>query len=146
MSRRAGGYRANYRRNSLGVNRVQGLGQRGTISREGIVPNGRIPEFIDHLDEIAFRSPRPSRLLLDPLRLLFLAEIDAKAWTAFASETGLGTPLIRRRVAELADSVRGSAQAVVQSLSRPDLDAAAFASIAGSIRERAERCALTVKT
>ena len=75
-----------------------------------------------------------------------LAEIDAKAWTAFASETGLGMPLVRRRVVELADSVRGSAQAVVKSLRRPDLDAAALESIADVIRERAERCGLTVKS
>ena len=75
-----------------------------------------------------------------------LAEIDVKAWTAFASETGLGMPLVRRRVAELADSVSGATQAAVQSLSRPDLDAAALASIADVIRERAERCALTIKS
>ena len=75
-----------------------------------------------------------------------LAEIDAKAWTAFASEAGLGMPLVRRRVVELADSVRGAAQAAVQTLSKPDLNAAELESIAGSIRERAERCALTAKT
>ena len=51
MPLRAVGCRTNQRHNTFGVDRVQGLGQCGTVSREGIVPNGRIPEFIHHLEQ-----------------------------------------------------------------------------------------------
>src|SRR4051812_7834356 len=51
MPRRAVWYRANQRYNTLSVDHVQGLGQRSTVSREGIVPNRGIAEFIHHLEQ-----------------------------------------------------------------------------------------------
>src|SRR6266571_5544578 len=53
MPSRTSGCRANYRRNPFGIDRVQRLGQCGTVSSKGIVPNRRSPEFIDYLEQPA---------------------------------------------------------------------------------------------
>jgi serine/threonine-protein kinase HipA len=71
-------------------------------------------------------------------------ELDVKAWAAFAADAGLGLPLIRRRVAEISKGVREEATVVAAELSRPGLDSMAVERLAEMIRERAERCAVTV--
>ncbi len=73
-----------------------------------------------------------------------LAELDAKGWAAFAADAGLGLPLIRRRVAEISKGVVEKATAVASELSRLGLDRMAVEQFADMIRDRAERCALTV--
>jgi serine/threonine-protein kinase HipA len=74
-----------------------------------------------------------------------LAEMDARGWAAFASDAGLGLPLVRRRVVELCESVTATARDVAGELAQPGLDAAALARFAELVRDRAERCALTVR-
>lgn len=74
-----------------------------------------------------------------------LAEMDVEGWAAFATDTGLGLPLIRRRVAEISGSVKAAAQDVAHALVRPGLDETALAQFAELARNRAERCALTVQ-
>ena len=73
-----------------------------------------------------------------------LAELDVKGWAAFATDGGLGLPLIRRRVAEIGNRVLEQATVVAGELSRPGLDRMAIEQFAEMIRDRAERCALTV--
>lgn len=73
-----------------------------------------------------------------------LADLDALGWTAFAADAGLGLPLIRRRVAEISESVGSSAQDVARALMLPGLDEAALLKFAGMVTERAQHCALTV--
>lgn len=73
-----------------------------------------------------------------------LAELDAKGWTAFAADAGLGLPLIRRRVAEISKGVIARTGEVAAGLVRPGFDRTAIESLAAMVRERAERCALTV--
>jgi serine/threonine-protein kinase HipA len=73
-----------------------------------------------------------------------LAELDAKGWAAFAADAGLGLPLIRRRVGEISKGVLQKAASVAAELSRPGLDSMAVERLAEMIRERAERCAVTV--
>jgi serine/threonine-protein kinase HipA len=73
-----------------------------------------------------------------------LAELDAKGWAAFAADAGLGLPLIRRRVAEICKGVIARTGEVAAELARPGFDRAAIESLAAMVRERAERCALTV--
>ena len=51
MPSRALGCRANYRHNPFGVDRLQRLGQCGTVSCKGTVPNRRSSEFIDYLKQ-----------------------------------------------------------------------------------------------
>lgn len=75
-----------------------------------------------------------------------LAEMDSKAWGVFAAEAGLGLPLVRRRVGEIAEAVKASADAVASSLAQPGLDSAALDRFADSAVDRAERCVLTVRS
>jgi serine/threonine-protein kinase HipA len=74
-----------------------------------------------------------------------LAELDAKGWAAFAADAGLGLPLVRRRVAELGDSVKTRAHDVARNLMHPGLDEAALLKFAEMAADRALRCALTSK-
>ena len=73
-----------------------------------------------------------------------LEEMDSKAWSAFATEAGLGLPLIRRRVNEISDAVRSQANAVLDKLAIPGFDEVALSKYSRSIATRAERCALTM--
>jgi len=73
-----------------------------------------------------------------------LTELDAKGWSAFAVDAGLGLPLVRRRVAEISKGVRDKATGVAAELSRPGLDRTAIERFAEMITDRAERCALTI--
>ena len=73
-----------------------------------------------------------------------LAELDIKGWTTFAADTGLGLPLIRRRVAEFSEAVIASADDVVAKLAHPELDDAALMRVATMIEARAKQCALTI--
>lgn len=73
-----------------------------------------------------------------------LAELDAKGWAAFAADAGIGLPLIRRRVAEISKGAIARTGEVTAELVRPGFDRAAIESLAAMVRERAERCALTV--
>jgi serine/threonine-protein kinase HipA len=74
-----------------------------------------------------------------------LADLDAKAWAAFATEAGLGLRLIHRRVAEIGEKVRSAAREIAGDLTRPGFDATALEDFAGLVRDRAERCELTIR-
>lgn len=71
-----------------------------------------------------------------------LAELDAKGWTAFAVDAGLGLPLIRRRVAEISEAAIAGASGVAQELAGRGLDDEGLSNFAKMIAERAERCAI----
>ena len=72
-----------------------------------------------------------------------LAEMDAKGWTAFAADTGVGLSLIRRRVGEICERVTAVAQETAGTLARPGLDEAALGRFADMVFDRVERCATT---
>lgn len=73
-----------------------------------------------------------------------LAELDAKGWAAFAADSGVGLPLIRRRVAEISQGVIARTGEVAAESVRPGFDRTAIENLAEMVRERAERCASTV--
>ena len=73
-----------------------------------------------------------------------LAELDLKGWNAFASDAGIGMPLVRRRIGEISDSVKTRAQAVAGALVAPGLDAAALVGFAMMVTERSDECARSV--
>ena len=104
----------------------------------------RLAPLYDLLATVAYPDLSP-KLAMKIGRCATLAEMDVKGWAAFATDAGLGLPLIRRRVAEISDSVKAAAQDVAHALVRPGLDEAALAQFADLARERAERCALTVR-
>ena len=74
-----------------------------------------------------------------------LAELDAKGWTAFAAEAGLGLPLVRRRVTDMCERVGAQIPAIVAALSQPGLDDGAVARFGAMIGERLVLCARSVK-
>ncbi len=74
-----------------------------------------------------------------------LDELDAKGWTVFAAEAGLGLPLIRRRVAEISEQVIEMASAVAGALGNPGLDQAALSELTTLVCDRATRCSLTIR-
>ncbi len=104
----------------------------------------RLAPLYDLLATVAYPELSPM-LAMKIGKRATLAEMDARGWAAFASDAGLGLPLVRRRVVELCESVTATARDVAGELAQPGLDAAALARFAELVRDRAERCALTVR-
>lgn len=102
----------------------------------------RLASLYDLLATVAYPDLSPKFAMKIGKRAT-LAELDAKGWAAFATDAGLGLPLIRRRIAEISKGVLEKATAVGEELSRPELDRTAIEQFADMIRDRAERCALT---
>ena len=71
-----------------------------------------------------------------------LETLDAKGWTAFAADAGLGSPMIRRRGLELCEKVRSGARDIADGLMISGLDQTALSRFAAMVVDRAERCAL----
>jgi serine/threonine-protein kinase HipA len=74
-----------------------------------------------------------------------LGELDAKAWAAFATDTGVGWPLIRRRVSEISQEVIAKAHDVAGEVMGPGLNEAALTRLAALAADRAAQCAITVQ-
>ncbi|QMW23223.1 type II toxin-antitoxin system HipA family toxin [Sandaracinobacteroides saxicola] len=103
----------------------------------------RLAPLYDLLATVAYPDLSP-KFAMKIGRRATLAELDADGWAAFAADAGVGLPLVRRRIAEISKAVLEKATAVGAELSRPGLDRTAIARFAEMIRERGERCALTV--
>ncbi len=103
----------------------------------------RLAPLYDLLATVAYPDLSP-KLAMKFGKCGTLAELNAKGWAAFAADAGLGLPLIRRRVAEISKGVLAKAAAVAVELSRPELDRTAIERFGDMIRDRAERCAMTV--
>lgn len=103
----------------------------------------RLAPLYDLLATVAYPDLSPKFAMKIGKRAT-LAELDAKGWAAFAAEAGVGLPLIRRRIAEISKDMIARTGQVAAELVRPGFDRAAIESLAAMVRERAERCALTV--
>ena len=97
----------------------------------------------DLLSMIAWPELSP-RLAMKIGKRALLDEMDARGWELFAAEAGLGLPLVRRRVAEIAAAVGSEARETAGSLENEGLDGAAMSKFAQSIASRSIRCARTV--
>ena len=73
-----------------------------------------------------------------------LEELRRGDWDRFAGGIGLGAPIVRRRVGELADLALDRAGGVAEDLSHAGLDQGALAQCVARTTERARRLALTV--
>jgi serine/threonine-protein kinase HipA len=69
-----------------------------------------------------------------------LEELGPRAWREFAEKVGIGLPIVRLRVGELADAVPAAIPGVVDALVGVGLDEAVLGRLAVLVRERAERC------
>jgi serine/threonine-protein kinase HipA len=101
----------------------------------------RLAPLYDLLATVAYPDLSPKFAMKIGKRATF-AELDAKGWTAFAADAGLGLPLIRRRVAEISEATSARANGVAAELARPGLDEEGLSNFAEIIAERAERCAI----
>ncbi|CAN5856640.1 hypothetical protein BH24ACI5_BH24ACI5_19360 [soil metagenome] len=73
-----------------------------------------------------------------------LDEITQKTWAAFSADAGLGAPYVRRRVKELAETIREAAPIVGSQLTETRLNEEALARFASLLASRAERVLKTV--
>jgi serine/threonine-protein kinase HipA len=104
----------------------------------------RLAPLYDLLATVAYPDLSP-KLAMRIGKRATLGEMDAKGWAGFAGETGLGLPLIRRRVSEISQAVIAGAHHVADELARPGLDHGALSRFAALAVDRAERCAITVR-
>ena len=103
----------------------------------------RLAPLYDLLATVAYPDLSPKFAMKIGKRAT-LAEMDDAGWAAFAADTGLGLPLIRRRVVEISKAILEKATAVATELSLPEFDRTAIKRFEDMIRDRAERCASTV--
>ncbi|MBL8857429.1 MAG: type II toxin-antitoxin system HipA family toxin [Planctomycetes bacterium] len=104
----------------------------------------RLAPLYDLLATVAYPELSP-QLAMKLGKRATLAEMDARAWAAFAAEAGLGWPLVRRRVVEICAEVSAHSSGVASELMQPGLDEAALSRFAQLVRDRAEICAVTVQ-
>ena len=102
----------------------------------------RLAPLYDVLATVAYPDLSPKFAMKIGKRAT-LAEMDAKGWTAFAADAGLGLPLIRRRVGEMSERVTANAKETAGTLFMDGLDEDALLRFAEMALERAERCATT---
>ena len=104
----------------------------------------RLAPLYDLLSTVSYPELSP-KLAMKIGKRATLQELDAEAWAAFASSAVLGLPLVRRRVAEISQTIKTRTEEVACTLMYPGLDAGALSRLAGLVADRAERCAHTTR-
>lgn len=105
-------------------------------------PGARMASLYDLLSTVAYPDLSP-KLAMKIGKRATLAEMDAKGWAAFAAEAGLGLPLVRRRVREMAETVIIHATSVAEAILAPGLDDTALLQQASMVTERGQRCSMS---
>jgi serine/threonine-protein kinase HipA len=101
----------------------------------------RLAPLYDLLSTVAYPDLSPNFAMKIGKRAT-LAELDAKGWTAFAADAGLGLPLVRRRVTEISEAAISQVPRVAQDLTGYGLNEDAISLFAEMIAQRAERSAI----
>ncbi len=127
---------------NLIVGNADAHGKNFSILYDGEGP--RLAPLYDLLATVAWPDLSP-RLAMRIGKRATPDEMDARGWSAFAVDAGVGLPLIRRRVSEIGQAVVARAHAVAAELTRPGLDEAALSRLAAMVVDRAVRCAATVR-
>lgn len=104
----------------------------------------RLAPLYDLLSTVAWPELSPRFAMTIGKRATF-AELDAEGWAAFASGAVLGLPFVRRRVADISQTIRTRAEKVTCTLRHPGLDAGVLSRLAKCVADRAERCARTIR-
>jgi serine/threonine-protein kinase HipA len=105
----------------------------------------RLAPLYDLLATVAYPELSP-KLAMRIGKRATLGEMNARVWSAFATDAGVGLPLIRRRVAEISEAVISRANDVAGDLMRPGLEAAALSQLAAMTADRAAQCAQTIQS
>ena len=104
----------------------------------------RLAPLYDLLSTVAWPELSPGFAMTIGKRAT-LAELDAEGWAAFASGAVLGLPFVRRRVADISQTIKTRAERVACTLKYPGLDAGILSRMAKRIADRAERCVHTIR-
>ncbi len=104
----------------------------------------RLAPLYDLLATVAYKALSP-KLAMKIGKQSTLATIKLENWAAFATDAGIGLPLVRRRVVEVSERVRDASEAVAGELQLPGLDESALSQFSELAVERARICALTVR-
>ncbi|OLP59342.1 kinase [Xaviernesmea oryzae] len=97
----------------------------------------RMAPLYDLLSTVAYPDLSP-KMAMRIGRRATLAEMDADGWKAFSKDTGVGLPLVRRRVAELTDATCGTIAQVRESLSPSAVDPVTINQVSTLIASRAQ--------
>lgn len=108
------------------------------------VSGPRLAPLYDLLTTVAYPELSP-KLAMKIGKRATLEEINLRGWRAFAVETGIGLPLLRRRIVEIGERVEARIHEVAGALAGPGMDDGALARFAGIVTERAKECVLTVR-
>jgi serine/threonine-protein kinase HipA len=73
-----------------------------------------------------------------------LGELDAKGWERFAADAGIGWPLVRQRVGEMATKIDAKIASVIAEIVSLGLDPVIVNDLATSIRNRIAPCVTSV--
>ena len=103
----------------------------------------RMAPLYDLLSTVAYPDFSP-KMAMRMGRRATLAEMDADGWKAFAKEIGVGLPLVRRRVTELADATRQSIARVSETISPLAIDPVTTNHVAALIADRAKLVVLSI--
>ena len=103
----------------------------------------RLAPLYDLLSTVAYAELSP-KLAMKIGRRATLGEIRASHWAEFAANAAIGLPLVRRRIAELSNSVLDAVTPVASELAMPGLDHVALSKLAEVTADRARRCAVTI--
>ena len=104
----------------------------------------RLASLYDLLATVAYPELSP-KLAMRIGKRATLGEMDAKGWSAFAADAGVGLPLIRRRVSEISQAVIARADDVAGEVMRAGLDETALSRFAAMAADRAAQSAITVQ-
>lgn len=103
----------------------------------------RMAPLYDLLSTVAYPDLSPKMAMRIGKRAT-LTEMDADGWKAFSKETGVGLPLVRRRVAELADATREAISHVCETLSPSAIDLVTINQVSTLIGSRAQLVGLSI--
>ena len=73
-----------------------------------------------------------------------LADMNQRTWIAFATDSGLGAPIIRRRVTEICDQIIETTSRVAEKIAKQGLNQTEILKLSAVICERSELCAKTI--
>ncbi len=104
----------------------------------------RLAPLYDLLTTVAYPELSP-KLAMKIGKRATLAEMNLRGWQAFAVETGIGLPLIRRRVTEIGTTVEAQTHEVAGALMGPGMDEGALSRLAEMVAGRAKECVRTVR-
>lgn len=103
----------------------------------------RMAPLYDLLSTVVYPDLSP-KMAMRIGRCATLAEMDADGWQAFAKDVGVGLPLVRRRVTDLADSTAEAVARVLEDTSNLGIDSTTANHFADLIAGRAKLVRLSI--